>query len=128
MDFGPLQYNVSWRKKYFKTLFNFKAYVTSPSRGIVHMKSFPSSHILNGPLKSNAIDRILNDVKLNLATYTTILCNSIIKDKQILTTNGKQMLLLPEHKLLYENLKRKYPEMNLNSKYFIIRYYILIEY
>jgi len=92
------------------------------------MKSFPSSNILNDPLKSNAIDRILNDVKLNLTTYTTILCNSIIKDKQILTTNGKQMLLLPEHKLLYENLKRKYPEMNLNSKHFIIRYYILIGY
>jgi len=71
------------------------------------MKSFPSNNILNDPLKSNTINQILNDVKLNLNTYMTMLCNSTIKDKQILTTNGTQMLLLPEHKLLFENLIKK---------------------
>ncbi len=88
------------------------------------MKSFPSNNILNDPLKSNTINQILNDVKLNLNTYMTMLCNSTIKDKQILTTNGTQMLLLPEHKLLLEILIKKYPERNLNSKYFIIIYSI----
>ncbi len=105
-------------------MFNFKAFVTTTSRGIVHMKSFPSNNILNDPLKSNTINQILNDVKLNLNTYMTMLCNSTIKDKQILTTNGTQMLLLPEHKLLLEILIKKYPERNLNSKYFIIIYSI----
>ncbi|CAF4453853.1 unnamed protein product, partial [Adineta steineri] len=37
------------------------------------------------------------------------------KDKQTLTINGKQVLLLSEHSLLYENLKKKYPERNLDS-------------
>ncbi|CAF3050445.1 unnamed protein product, partial [Rotaria sp. Silwood2] len=44
----------------------------------------------------------------------SLLCNSIIKDKQVLTKNGLEMLLLPEHKLLYEKLKGKYLTRNLH--------------
>ncbi|CAF4611378.1 unnamed protein product [Rotaria sp. Silwood2] len=45
----------------------------------------------------------------------SLLCNSIIKDKQVLTKNGLEMLLLPEHKLLYEKLKGKYLTRNLHT-------------
>ena len=83
------------------------------------MKSFPSNNILTDPIKRSIIDQMFTDVKMNITSYMSILTNCIIKDKQILTTNGKQILLLPEHKLLYENLKRKYPERNLNGMYFI---------
>ncbi|CAF1429116.1 unnamed protein product [Rotaria sordida] len=54
---------------------------------------------------------------MDLQSYMTILSNSIIKQKQVLTVIGKQILTLPEHQLLYENLKRKYPERNLDSSY-----------
>ncbi|CAF4169956.1 unnamed protein product [Adineta steineri] len=42
-----------------------------------------------------------------------LLTNSIIKEKQVLTTTGKQILMLPEHKFLYEKLIEKYPERQL---------------
>jgi hypothetical protein len=86
------------------------------------MKSFPSNNILTDPIKRSIIDQILIDVKMDLTSYMSILTNCIIKDKQILTTNGKQILLLPEHKLLYENLKQKYPERNLNGMHFIYKF------
>ena len=74
------------------------------------MKSYPSDNILNDPIKRNTIDRMLTDVKMNLTSYMSILIESVIKDKQILTKIGKEILLLPEHHLLYEHLKNKYPE------------------
>ncbi|CAF4422519.1 unnamed protein product, partial [Adineta steineri] len=74
-------------------------YITTTSRGIVHMKSFPSKNVLNDPTKATVINRILKDAKLNLTTYMSVLSNSIIKDKQTLTINGKQVLLLSEHSL-----------------------------
>ncbi|CAF4134544.1 unnamed protein product [Rotaria sordida] len=87
-------------------------YINTTSRGIVHMKSFPSDNILNDPIKRNMINQLLTEIKMDLANYMVILCNSSIKDKQILTTNGIEMLLLPEHKLLHENLKKNYPDRN----------------
>ncbi|CAF3548944.1 unnamed protein product [Rotaria sp. Silwood2] len=76
------------------------------------MKSFPSDNILNDPIKRNMINQLLTEIKMDLTSYMIILCNSSIKDKQILTTNGIQMLLIPEHKKLYENLKKNYPNHN----------------
>ena len=83
------------------------------------MKSFPSNNVLNDPTKRSIIDRMFNDITMDLESYMLIFSNSIIKDKQILTITCKQILMLPEHKRLYENLKEKYPELNLNSRYFI---------
>ena len=83
------------------------------------MKSYPSNDILNHPIKRSVIDRIFTDVKINLQNYMTILSNSVIKRKQVLTMIGKQILKLLEHQLLYENLKQKYPERNLDSMRFI---------
>ncbi|CAF4725759.1 unnamed protein product, partial [Rotaria sp. Silwood2] len=63
------------------------------------MKAFPSKHVLNDPIKHNLINQLFQEVKLSLTIYMSMLCNSHIKDKQVLTADGKQMLLLPEHKL-----------------------------
>ncbi|CAF1086183.1 unnamed protein product, partial [Rotaria sordida] len=90
-------------------------YVTTTSRGIIHMKSYPSYNILNDPSKVVVAERILNDLNLNLATYMTILCNSTIKEKQVLTSAGKDLLLLPEHNVLLQHLKEKYPERHLDG-------------
>ena len=81
------------------------------------MKSFPSDIILNDPVKRATIEQMLIDVKMDLTSYKSVLANCIIKNKQSLTTNGKQILLLPEHQHLYENLKRKYPERNLDGNH-----------
>ncbi len=81
------------------------------------MKSFPSHKTLNDPIKRNLIDQMLTNLNIDLTTYMNILNNSTIKEKQILTTIGKHMLLLNEHKVLYENLKTKYPERNLGTIY-----------
>jgi hypothetical protein len=98
-------------------IFISKAYITSTSRAVVYMKSFPSNNILIDPVKKTKLDRVLADSKTDLTTYMLSLSNSIIKDKQILTTNGKEVLMLPEHKFLYEKLKDKYPERQLDSMY-----------
>ncbi|CAF4938783.1 unnamed protein product [Rotaria sp. Silwood1] len=90
-------------------------FITTTSRAIVHMKSYPSNDILNDPIKRSVVDRIFNDAEMDLQSYMITLSNSIIKQKQVLTMNGKQVLMLPEHQLLYENLKRKYPERNLDD-------------
>ena len=81
------------------------------------MKSFPSDSILRDPLKSNAIERVLNDLQLNQITYASMLYESVIKDKHILTALGREILLLPEHKGLLEHLKRKYPDRNLDRMF-----------
>lgn len=80
------------------------------------MKSFPSEEILNDPIKHNMVNQLLTEVNMDLSIYMTTLCNALIKEKQILTSNGIQMLLLPEHKLLYEHVQRKYPSRNFGSK------------
>ena len=79
------------------------------------MKSYPSEKILNNPIKPNFINQSFAEIKMNLTNYMLTLTNSVIKEKQILTMNGIQMLMLPEHKFLCENLKRKYPNLNLNG-------------
>lgn len=81
------------------------------------MKSYPAENTLNDPIKRNVINKLLGEVKMDLNDYMLLLNNSIIKDKQVLTTNGIKMLLLPEHKLLYENLQTKYPNLNLSGTY-----------
>lgn len=81
------------------------------------MKSFPSCETLNDAQKRNFIERVLVEIKLNLATYMALLCNTIIKEKQILTKAGIEVLMLPEHYQIYEYLKTKYPERNLESMY-----------
>jgi hypothetical protein len=83
------------------------------------MKSYPSNIILNDPVKRNVIDQILIDLKLDLTSYMSTLTSSIIKDKQILTSIGKEMLSLPEHELLLDYLKKKYPQRNFESMLFI---------
>ena len=45
------------------------------------MKSYPSQNILNNPSKVVVLERILNDLHLDLSNYMTILCESIIKEK-----------------------------------------------
>ncbi|CAF4053549.1 unnamed protein product [Rotaria magnacalcarata] len=89
-------------------------YITTTSRGIVHMKSFPSDNILNDPMKRGVIEQIFIDINMDFTGYMSLLCSSIIKDKQILTTAGKQILMLPEHNILYQHLKSKYPNLNLD--------------
>lgn len=79
------------------------------------MKCFPSDQILNDTIKHNMINQLLAEVKMDLSTYMQTLCNSVIKEKQILTPNALEILLHPEHKLLHENLKRKYPNRNFTS-------------
>ncbi len=96
----------------------FKAYIITTSRGNVHMKSYPSDHLLNDETKRKIIDRILSDVKMDRTSYMLILTNSIIKEKQILTTSGKEILNLPEHHLLREQLKNKYPDREFDSMYY----------
>jgi len=81
------------------------------------MKSYPSNNILNDPLQRNIIEQMLTDIKMDLKNYMIILKASIIKEKQILTTLGKQTLLLPEHNFLYEHLLQRYPERNFDSMY-----------
>lgn len=83
------------------------------------MKSFPSNNILNDPSKAVVIERILNDLNLNLTSYMNILSNCIIKEKQVLTQLGKDLLLLPEDKMLYQHLQQKYPERHLHGNFFI---------
>jgi hypothetical protein len=82
------------------------------------MKSYPSDHLLNDETKRKIIDRILSDVKMDRTSYMLILTNSIIKQKQILTTSGKEILKLPEHHLLREQLKNKYPDRQFDSMYY----------
>ncbi|CAF1677681.1 unnamed protein product [Rotaria magnacalcarata] len=89
-------------------------YITTTSLGIVHMKSFPSDNILNDPMKRGVIEQIFIDINMDFTGYMSLLCSSIIKDKQILTTAGKQILMLPEHNILYQHLKLKYPNRNLD--------------
>ncbi len=79
------------------------------------MKSFPSNNTLMDPTKRSIIERILNDINLDLPSYMPLLTNSIIKDKQILTITGKQVLLLPEHKFLCEKLKEQYPDRHIDG-------------
>ncbi|CAF4916752.1 unnamed protein product, partial [Rotaria magnacalcarata] len=85
-------------------------FITTSRRAIIFIRSYPSDPVLNDSLKRNTIDQILNDINIDLTTYMQLLCNSIIKDKQILTNTAKQILMLPEHKFLCEKLKEKYPE------------------
>jgi len=77
------------------------------------MKSYPSESILIDAVKRDSIEQIFSDIKMDIAGYVSIWTNSTIKDKQVLTKIGKQMLTLPEHKVLYENLLLKYPDRDL---------------
>jgi hypothetical protein len=91
------------------------------------MKSYPSNTILNDATKKNSIDRILNDMNTNLTTYTLSLSNAVIKQKQMLSTDAKQVLMLPEHQFLLEILITKYPERQLNGKY-SIKFFLIQNY
>ena len=93
------------------------AFILTTSRGIVHMKTYPSDNTLNDLSKRNIIVRMLNDVQMDLTSYMTILNNSIIKEKQVLTTTGMNILMLPEHRSLLQQLKRKYPDRFMNGTY-----------
>lgn len=81
------------------------------------MRSYPSDFVLNDLLKRNTIHEILSDSNMDLAGYMELLTKSIIKDKQVLTSRGKEILILPEHKLLYEKLKEKYSQHQIQSMY-----------
>ena len=52
---------------------------------------------------------------MNLAGYITILIDSLVKDKHIVTTAGKEVLRFPQHQVLHERLKVRYPERQWNS-------------
>ncbi|CAF4680863.1 unnamed protein product, partial [Rotaria sp. Silwood2] len=88
-------------------------FITTIRRATIFIRSYPSDTVLNDSLKRNTIDQILNDINIDLTAYMQLLANSTIKDKQILTNTAKQILMLPEHKFLYEKLKEKYPERQL---------------
>ncbi|CAF3450604.1 unnamed protein product [Rotaria socialis] len=90
-------------------------FIATTRHATIFIRSYPSDPVLNDSLKRNTIDQILNDINIDLTTYMQLLCNSIIKDKQILTNIAKQILKLPEHKFLYEKLKEKYPERQLEN-------------
>lgn len=79
------------------------------------MKSYPSEKVLSDSTNRNAIDRILSDINMNLAGYMAILIDSLVKDKHIVTTAGKEVLMFPQHQALHERLKVRYPERQWNS-------------
>ncbi|CAF4568674.1 unnamed protein product [Rotaria sp. Silwood2] len=55
-------------------------YINATSRAIVHMKAFPSKHVLNDPIKHNLINQLFQEVKLSLTIYMSMLCNSRVYD------------------------------------------------
>lgn len=89
------------------------------------MKSYPSNNVLNDPSKAVAVERILNDLNLNLSSYTNILCTCVIKEKQQLTLTGKELIGSPEHTFLYHYLNEKYPERRLNGNLFMLSQLII---
>ena len=91
------------------------------------MKCYPSENTLNNPMKQNGIQQILNDINTNLNQYMQLLLSSIIKEKQVLTTQAKQVLKLPEHRDLMEKLNEKYPQHQIDSKC-CIQYNIINKY
>ncbi|CAM2714277.1 unnamed protein product [Rotaria socialis] len=91
------------------------SYIQTTSHTSVYMKCYPSTNILNNPVKRQIVEQILNDSKSDLKTYMTNLNNSTIKQKQILTNDSMQVLLQSDNKSLFNNLKQKYPERFLNS-------------
>lgn len=106
--------DITLRSSFNAIVYYLIAYINTTSRGVVYMKSYPSEKILNDPIKHNMINQLLSESKIDLNSYMLILSNSMIKDKHVLTNIGMEMLILPEHKLLYENLKKKYPNRNLD--------------
>ncbi|CAF1665201.1 unnamed protein product [Adineta ricciae] len=90
-------------------------FVMTTSRGIVHMKSYPSNTVLHDPSKVVVVERILNDLNLNLSSYMNILCTCVIKEKQVLTLAGKELLISPEHTFLFHYLNERYPERRFND-------------
>ncbi|CAF4623538.1 unnamed protein product, partial [Rotaria magnacalcarata] len=91
------------------------SYIQTTSHTSVYMKCYPSTNILNNPVKRQIVEQILNDSKSDLKTYMTNLNNSTIKQKQILTNDSMQVLLQSDNKSLFNNLKQKYPERFLNN-------------
>lgn len=91
------------------------------------MKCYPSTNILNNPVKRQIVEQILNDSKSDLKTYMTNLNNSTIKQKQILTNDSMQVLLQSDNKSLFNNLKQKYPERFLNSMYFTYKHQVTFQ-
>ena len=85
---------------------------------MVHMKSYPSDHLMNDETKRKTIDQILNGAALDHTKYMLKLNTSKLKEKQILTAAGIDILNLPEHHLLRENLKRDHPDRQFDSMYY----------
>ncbi|CAF1253382.1 unnamed protein product [Adineta ricciae] len=90
-------------------------FVMTTSRGIVHMKSYPSNTVLHDPSKVVVVERILNDLNLDLPSYMSILCTCVIKEKQVLTLAAKELLISPEHTFLFHYLNERYPERRFND-------------
>lgn len=99
--------------------FIFKAFIVARGGASIFIRSYPSDILLNDSVKRNAINQMLNDINTDLTTYMQLLSKSIIKEKQILTTTGKQILMLPEHRFLYEKLKQQYPDLQFESMSFL---------
>ena len=90
--------------------FSYLAYISSTSRGMVHMKSLPSVLLMNDPSKRELIDQLLQDAKLTYEQYADIVLNrSVIKPKQRLTYKGLQLLNEPQHQPLLTNLEKNNP-------------------
>lgn len=90
--------------------FLFVAYVYSTSRAMIHMKSIPSSEIMNDLKKHELVLKFLTDSNLSWDSYVTMTIeNSIIKSKQKLTMDGYQLLRKQEHSSLLQRLQEKYP-------------------
>jgi hypothetical protein len=94
----------------------FKAFIATTSRTSVFMKCYPSANMLNNSIKQHSIQQLLNDINIDLDGYHNLLTNSIIKEKQILTPAGKEILMLPEHRILIQMLNEKYPEHHIDSE------------
>ncbi|CAF3345808.1 unnamed protein product, partial [Rotaria socialis] len=90
-------------------------FITTARRATIFIGSYPSDTVLTNSLKRNMIDQILNDINIDLTIYMQLLANSTIKDIQIITVTAKQLLMLPEHKSLYDKLKQKYPERHFEN-------------
>ena len=85
------------------------------------MKSIPSASVLDDPVKREFIDRVLNDINLNLQQYIDTVNNrSIVKPKQLLTNLGLQLLKQPEHEDLLNQLIKQYPLFINNGNFHIL--------
>lgn len=86
------------------------AFIVTTARASTHMKAIPSASLLLDASKRDFIDRMLNDVNMNLTQYIEMIINrTVVKPKQVLTDRGLDLLKQPEHEQLFGQLTKQYP-------------------